>query len=283
MPLTRMALDAEIIGDRNGVNKIFEVTSAGAYGAASLRVFYNGDLQNPPWWTERQDLGAGFFETEFALRAGSLLGAHYRSTEDTGPEKIVTTLSGTLSLVENLSGSLGRVELTAALVLVQPLAASLAPLGLSGVLELVQRLTGRIGEACDVPTEAYIEIIRGSDLTVRVTITDESNAPIDLTDHSIFCDVRDDCCETANLLIRKTTGDIAQIEILTQDVPAPAGTLGQADIKFQGVDTAGTGVNDIQASRNYFSVWVELPLSAGRGAAISPSPFVVVNRVTIVP
>lgn len=114
-----------------------------------------------------------------------------------------------------------------------------------------------------------ITIIRGSSKTVELTVTDDNNAAVDLSDGKIYLSVKVSPSDERPL-IQKVSTDITQIEI---HLPRQ----GKAKIYFVPADT-----QNLDPHEYTFDVWAILA-SGKRYPVIEPSVFAVQPGVSHIP
>jgi hypothetical protein len=117
--------------------------------------------------------------------------------------------------------------------------------------------------------ENAVQVIRGTSLTLNLTVVDASSNPVNLTGCSIYMTVKSSLSDITNLF-QKSTQNGSQITIT-------APTAGQAQIYLLPSDTQTLDIRDY-----YFDVWVVL-VSGARYAVIPPSTFTVQAGVTFLP
>lgn len=104
-------------------------------------------------------------------------------------------------------------------------------------------------------------ILRGSSKTLELTVRDSNKVLVDLTGSKVFFTIKR-TIGSAEYLVRKTSDNIADAEILTQS----GDTLGKARFYLSPTDTISAS-----PARDYtYDVWVELA-SGKRYAVIKPS------------
>lgn len=123
-----------------------------------------------------------------------------------------------------------------------------------------------LGEDTMIDLIGPMRVFRGDSLTLRLTVTDDEDERVDITDADIELQVRTAAGATGAPVIQKTVG--AGIEILTQ----ADDTLGQADISITSSDT------DRAPALHYLDVVVTL--GGQRAHVISPRKFSIAGSVT---
>lgn len=120
-----------------------------------------------------------------------------------------------------------------------------------------------------------LQIIQGSSLTVRLTVTEEDTADrVDLTGAAVHFRVKKLITDTA-LVISKSTAVPAEIVIAS---PQTGDTEGQADVFFQPSDTSGIDLTI--DGKHVFDAWVVLA-SGKRHSVVNVSVFDVQRAVTV--
>lgn len=114
-----------------------------------------------------------------------------------------------------------------------------------------------------------IQIVRGASRTLELTVTDDNNAPVDLTNGKLYLSVKVAPLDERALL-QKTSADPLQIDIF-------APRSGKAKIYFQPADTANLDTHEY-----VFDVWAVLA-NGRRYPVIQPSVFAVQPGVTRIP
>ena len=113
-----------------------------------------------------------------------------------------------------------------------------------------------------------ISIVKGVSKTLRLTVTDDDGARVDLTGATIYFCVKK---TKADLTLEIALVSPTNIVILAQT----GATLGQADIDLLPGDTSGLPVG-----QHVYDVWVEQS-GGDRHAVVKPSSFFIEPSVTV--
>lgn len=117
--------------------------------------------------------------------------------------------------------------------------------------------------------ENSVEIIRGSSLTLRLSVTDEGDKPVNLSGAQIYFTVKVQV-EDVDPVFQKSTHNASELEI-------DDATGGVARVYITPADT-----QKLDARKYFFDVWVIL--NNGRRFPVIPvSEFVVKPGVTVIP
>jgi len=119
-----------------------------------------------------------------------------------------------------------------------------------------------------------LTVVRGSDRTFRLLVTDNDGNPVDLTGATLYFTVKDGLSATAITILTKTSASSAQIAIQNQLVPA---TKGMALIYLVPTDTATQA-----PGQYYYDAWLKT-VDGKKVDLLPPSTFEIRAAVTTVP
>lgn len=140
---------------------------------------------------------------------------------------------------------------------------------MNGDLGVLQQRFGqiaRVGETTVITLIGPLTVLAGDDLALRLTVTDDADARVDLTGSAIELEVKARIGGPDPAAIRKTVG--SGITLLDQVSPS---TRGQADIAISSADSSLTP--------GLYWLDVVLVLGGVRGHVIAPREFTVVGVV----
>lgn len=138
--------------------------------------------------------------------------------------------------------------------------------GAMGVLQQRFGQLARVGETTVITLIGPLTVLAGDDLALRLTVTDDADARVDLTGAGIELEVKARIGGPDPAAIRKIVG--SGITLLDQ---TSADTRGQADIAISSSDTSLTP--------GLYWLDVVLVLGGVRGHVIAPREFTIVGAV----
>jgi len=141
-------------------------------------------------------------------------------------------------------------------------------IGALGVLQQRFGQIARLGETRVITLIGPLTVVAGDDLALRLTVTDDADARVDLTGATLELEVKAKLGGPDPAAIAKSIG--AGITLLDQTA---ADTRGQADIAISGDDTS--------LSPGLYWLDVVLGLDGGRSHVIAPREFVVTPSVNL--